>query len=356
LSDVLAERLVNHKLAGSDLRTPQEIVSWFGAVQAQDFPGARWALGVRSNAIVDADVVRAVDGGAILRTHVLRPTWHLVAAADIRWLVALTGPRILARLAPHHRQMEIDRETIAKSRAALSRALEKWPLTRREAAAVLQRARIPLNPVRLSHLLMVAEVEGLVCSGPLRDGSHTYALMDQRAPARSLMETEQALATLAVRYFGSHGPAAIADFAWWSGLSVREARLAVEMAGRALASDAVMSTMYRAAGARARRRSTTRAAWLLPNFDEYLVAYKDRAAVLGDGVDPRNALTHTVIIDGRAAGTWRLQRDEDPQRIVVSPRRRLSPDEEQRIRRAAARYSVFTGRTVTVAAPPLHGH
>ena len=349
LSALLVERLVNQKLARSTLRDPCEVVSWFGAVQAQDFQGARWAIGLRTRAATDTTVERAFNDGAILRTHVLRPTWHFVVAADIRWLIALTGPRIIARMAWRHRQLELDPQTVRRSRTVLTRALGDGPLTRRDLAGVLQRTRILVTPERLSHLLALAELEGLVCSGPLRDRQFTYALIDHRVPGVPPVAQEEARARLAERYFRSHGPATLADFAWWSGLSMREARSAVEMAGTALSRDALVTGTYRFARSRRRARTVGHSAFLLPSFDEFLVAYKDRSAILGDrSIAPRDVLAQTVIVDGRAAGLWRARRENGSVTIAIDPRRRLPRDVLDRIRDAAARYGAFIGQPVTV--------
>jgi hypothetical protein len=350
-SELISRRLDNQRLARPVPADPRAVVSWFGAMQAQDFPGAKWAVGLRAKTLTDAAVQRAYDEGDILRTHVLRPTWHFVAREDIRWLIGLSGPRLLAGMAWRHRQLELDARTVARSRAALARALEGGDLTRGAIADVLRRARIHVTPERLSHLLLIAELEGLVCSGPVRDRRLTHALMDRRAPAVPAMDRDQALARLAGRYFRSHGPATIADFAWWSGLALRDARSAIEMAGGALAGDAVMAGAGRAVTPAGRLRS--RGAWLLPNFDEYLVAYKDRRAIVGEGVDPRDTLAHTVLLDGCAIGNWRARRNGAALRIVVAPRRRLTRDDVTRIGRTGRRYAAFLGQPITIEAP--HG-
>ena len=346
-SGVLAQRLVNQGLAGSRLRDPQEVASWFGAIQAQDFQGAKWAIGLRTKGLTDAAVERAFDEGSLLRTHVLRPTWHFVTAADIRWLLALTGPRIMARMSPYHRQLELDHETLRRARVLLTRALCDGFLTRRQIGAELERSGMKLTPERLLHVLMLAEVEGVVCSGPRHDRQFTYALMDGRAPRTAPVGRDEALARLAARYFQSHGPATVADFAWWSGLSLREARAAVDMAGLTMASDALVS-----ANGRARRRrseATTPPAWLLPAFDEYLVAYKDRQAIHGrHAPDSGDSLSPTVIVDGLAVATWRVRRQDAGVSITVVPRGRLSRDHLARIRSAASRYGEFIGRPVSV--------
>lgn len=347
---IVRERLASQRLTGSVLREPREVVAWFGAVQAQDFPGARWAVALRTKGLTDAAVARAYDAGEILRTHVLRPTWHFVTSADIRWLIALTGPRLISRLAYRHRQLELDPPTVARSRAALIRALDADDLTRREIASVLTRARIRVTPERLGHLLALAELEGVVCSGPLRDRQITYALVERRAPRVPAIDEDEALARLAERYFTSHGPATAADFGWWSGLSVRDARRAIEAAGAALSRDARAGALHRSAARPAQARPAGSSAWLLPNYDEYLVAYKDRTAVLGNtGVDPRDALANTLIVGGVAAGAWRAARRNGSIAIALAPWRRLTRDDLDRVGVAARRYSAFIGQPVEIA-------
>ncbi len=352
-NDLVRHRLINHRLAGSTLRDPRDVVAWFGAVQAQDFPGAKWALGLRAKGSTETVVDEAFNAGAIVRTHVLRPTWHLVAAADIRWLLALTGPRILARMAPRHRQLELDDAAVAKSGRALERSLSDAERSRHELAAALERVGIRITPERLSHLLAIAELQGRICSGPLRGGRITYALMDRRVPAAAPLPREEALALLAERYFRSHGPAALADFCWWSGLTAGDAKAAVAAAGSTLSQGSPAAGAYRHSGGPRRARLLQPAAWLLPNFDEYLVAYRDRSAVLGRvPIDPRDALGSTVILDGRAVGTWRALRGKDSAIVSIAPWRRLSGDERDRIAPAAARYGAFLGRPITVEQRP----
>ena len=331
--DVLVRRLVNQELARPRLREAEALVSRFGAIQAQDFQGAKWAIGVRTDGLTDEAVERAFNDGRLLRTHVLRPTWHFVAAADIRWLVALTGPRVFARMAYRRRQLGLDDQEISRSRRAIVRALRDGPLTRRQIATALERAHLLITPERLTHLVMAAELEGLVCSGPLLERRFTYALMDTRAPEQAPLSRDEALGRLAERYFASHGPATAADFAWWSGLSLRDARAASEIAGTRRNPETP--------------RAPKRAAWLLPNFDEYLVAYRDRSAIHGGhAAGPPDALANTVIVGGSAVGTWRPRRGKDTVAVEVRMRRSLSRDDWNRVADAAGRYGRFIGRPV----------
>jgi hypothetical protein len=280
-------------------------------------------------------------------------------------MVGLTGPRVIARMGPRHRQLELDSATLTRSRATLTRVLGEGALTRPELGKALEQARIRLTPERLTHLLAVAECEGLVCSGALRGRQLTYALLDHRVPPAPAVARDEALARLAARYFNSHGPATVADFAWWSWLPLADARAAIAMAGAAISRDAVVANVYRGRP-RARSGKPGPTAWLLPNFDEFLVAYKDRAAILGEGpVDPRDVLAHTVLIDGRAVGTWKARSQVLPARadagslpalsIGIAPRVRLARTDKERIEQAAGRYGRFIGReavAVVVGARP----
>jgi hypothetical protein len=354
MTDIIRERLVNQQLASPRFRRPEAIVAWFGGIQAQDFSAAKWAIGLRAAALTDAAVQRAFDDGRILRTHVLRPTWHFVTASDIRWLIALSGPRLQASLVHRQRWLGLDAPTLVRSRRLLARALGSGPLTRRELGAVLERGRIRTTPERLSHLMADAELEGIICSGPVRDRQFTYALMDDRAPRVPTIRQDEALARLAERYFRSHGPATLPDFAWWSGLPLREAKRAVEIAGTAVSREAVL-----AAPAAPRRPSRSAGngvvSWLLPNFDEYLVAYKDRSAVFGHhSADPPSTLGFTVIVDGLAIGAWSIRRRSASVSIGVVPWTRLTRRHLNGIRAAAERYSAFLGSPVAIA--PGRGH
>lgn len=338
---------MNQRLLGSRLRSPAEVVAWLGAVQAQDYAGAKWAIGLRGAGIADADVERAFDRAEILRTHVLRPTWHFVAPADIRWMLALTGPRVRAACASRFRELGLDGRTLARGATALERALQGGRhLTRAEVAAVLQRARVGTDGQRLVYLLLFAELDGLVCSGPRRGKQHTYALLDDRAPSRAPLDPEEALARLTLRYFASHGPAALRDYAWWSGLTVRDAKNGIALVGSALERIERGDTTYWFVPFSSRGRSERPFALLLPNWDEYVIAYADRRALLHDytasPTDTRQAVfSHTLIVDGRIAGTWRRSLNGTSPRIDVLPARRISRDTIRAIRRAAHRYGEF---------------
>ena len=213
MNDLIRRRLANQRLLRSSFRTPAEVVSWLGAMQSQDYPGAKWAIGLRA-AVTDEDVERAVDEGAIVRTHILRQTWHFVARDDIRWMLALSGPRVNAISAHYYRKMELDERTFTRSRTVFERALRDGrSLTRPELGAALRREGITASGTRLAFLTMRAELDAVICNGPRRGKQFTYALLEERVPHAPSIDRETALATLARRYFTSHGPATLEDFA-----------------------------------------------------------------------------------------------------------------------------------------------
>ena len=327
-----------------------------GAVQAQDYAGAKWALAQRTrNAVTDAAVERAVDAGAIVRTHVLRPTWHFVAACDLRWMLALTGPRISRALASYNRVLEITPAVIRRSHAAIAKALEGGRhLTRAEVAAVLDRARVgTLTGHRFGRLVVQAELDAIVCSGARRGRHSTYALLDERVPAARGIERDAALAELARRYFPTRGPASAHDFAWWSGLTVGDARRAVAILGRELERmDIGGRPFWMSAGAKTPPRQPC--AHLLPNYDEYFIGLVDRTAIGGrlgsvERVTGGNALiNHIATVNGQIVGGWK--------RTAAGPRvtlrfdllTRLSRAERALLDRAIERYRAFAGGPVEV--------
>ena len=309
MHDLIRRRLANQRLSRSEFDTPGDVVAWLGAMQSQDYSGAKWAIGLRAS-VTDADVDKACDEGSIIRTHILRQTWHFVARDDIRWLLALSGPRVNAVNAHYYRKMELDERTFTRSRDVIERALrDEQHLTRPELKAALARARIVADGPRLAFLIMRAELDAVVCSGPRRGNQLTYALLEERVPRAKRMDRDGALAELARRYFTSHGPATLKDYVWWSGLTVRDAKAGIELAASALTREDVDGLTYWSVDGPAPRALRSPTAHLLPNYDEYLIAHKDRHLVVspgsGDGVTRiKDPFVHHVIVDGKLAGSW----------------------------------------------------
>src|SRR5215471_4517627 len=194
--DIAHRRLHNQHLTHRTLETPQALVEWLGAVQAQDFAAAKWALGLRLRGVTDDSIEQAFTDGALLRTHVMRPTWHFVSPADIGWLLALTAPRVQQALAYSNRKLELDEVVLRHTNAVLANALQGGKqLTRDELTTVLQQAGVATaGELRVTHMLMRAELDGVICSGARRGKQFTYALLAERAPQARSLDRDKALA------------------------------------------------------------------------------------------------------------------------------------------------------------------
>ena len=354
--DIARRRLFAQHLVTPALATPADVVRTLGAVQAQDYSGAKWALGMRMRAVTDAAIDRAFDEGSILRTHVLRPTWHFVTPADIRWLLALTGPRVKQAMMHYDRRLELDEPLYRRSRNVVVRALRDGNhLTRTELRQEIERARIEIpGTQRLAHVIVRHELDAVICSGPRRGKQFTYALLDERVPAAPSLTRDEALLELTRRYFTTRGPATANDFSWWSGLTVAHAKRGIEMAGNALEREVIESRTYWSVSGEERRRTRSPLAHLLPNYDEYFIGLKDRTAIAEragsrDLVKGGTVLTpHVAIIDGQIVGAWK--RTIEKSEVVIGLRlvANVSAAERKALQAAARRYSVFLGLPVTL--------
>jgi hypothetical protein len=346
---ITSARLRNQRLSGGRLTRPEDVVSWLGAVQAQEYPETKWGLALRMRRSSDAAIERAFTAGAILRTHVLRPTWHFVTPEDIRWMLALTGPRVSARMAPYNRHLELDAAVFRRSRNAIARALRDGAqLTRQELRGVLQRAGVNADGVqRLAHIVMQAELDGVICSGGRRGKQHTYALIDARVRTSRALARDEALAELTRRYFTSHGPAQLQDFVWWSGLTTGDARAGLALAGRELATDVVDGKTYWSAASEPPpdQSATT---YLLPLYDEYLIAYKDRGAALDRSrwvnVAWPDPFAAPVVVNGQVVAGWRRSVEAKKVVVTITPLGALRARQRQGIADAAHAYARFVGR------------
>jgi hypothetical protein len=350
--EIAEQRLFNQGITCPRGDKPADIVAWLGAVQAQEYPFAKWALGLRLPGVTpDAHIERAIDEGKILRTHVMRPTWHFVTPVDIRWMLKLTAPRVHRVMAHYTRRAELTAPILTKGTKGFERALRDGQcLTRAELGARLARLGIKAKGVRLALLTMHAELEGVICSGPRRKGQLTYALLDERAPQQRRLSRDEALAELTGRYFKSHGPATIRDFVWWSGLTTSDAKEGLEM-NKAL-HEVINGRTYWTIGA-APRVGRDSSVLLLPIYDEYLVAYRDRDAVPHSVTKIASAsrglvtFQHALVIAGQVAGTWRTARTNEGIAVDVIPLRRLTRTERHAVIEVAKRYEGFAGVPVS---------
>ncbi|HEY5924625.1 MAG TPA: winged helix DNA-binding domain-containing protein [Kofleriaceae bacterium] len=344
--NIRAERLHNQQLAKPAL-APVDVVAAFGAMQAQEYAFAKWAIGLRSPGTTDADIEKLVSDGKILRTHPMRMTHHFVAPADIRWLIALLGPVMIKRAAKRSADLGLDDKTVGKSHEVLAKALAGGKhLGRAEIGALFTRAKLAPEGQRLPHLLGHAELAGLICSGERRGKQITFAWLDDRVPKVKPLTREASLAELARRYFTTRGPATLQDFMWWCGLPAADARAAIALAGDAIAEDTRGDTKYwRGTGAPATRIGPL--AYLLPTYDEYAVAYRDRRTI---GTAPKRArnfgeetlLCPSIVIGGEIVGSWRRA---VAKRVAIElmPWRKLTPKERGLVEGAADRYATFIG-------------
>jgi DNA glycosylase AlkZ-like len=351
--DIIRLRLRNQRLTRTGCQTAADVVSWLGAVQAQDYPGAAWAIGLRASGITAGDVGRAFDDGRLLRTHVMRATWHFVAPADIRWLLALTGPRV-SRVCSHYcRKAGLDEKIFTRSRRTIERALRDGrQLTRPEIGAALRRVGIDVRGTDLAFVVMRLELDAVVCNGARRGKQFTYALMDERVPATRTLTRDEALVELTMRYVTSHGPATIRDYVWWSGLTVREARAGIDMVRSAVEKVTIDDLTYWFVPSKGTAPLRAPTVHFLPNYDEYLIAYKDRGTVR-DETSPtlplRQAFSHLLVIDGRIRGTWKRTLGTRTTGIEVRLLRPLNRAETRAAAAEAERFGAFVNAPVALS-------
>jgi hypothetical protein len=351
LSDVAKLRLENQQLAGSKLKTVKSIVGWMGAMQAQDFNMAKWAIGVRLPGSTEQAVRESFDKGEILRTHLLRPTWHFVSAEDIHWLLELTAPHIRASLRSRHKELGLTKGVIVKSNGIMERELAGGNcLSRKEMIATLKKAKMPLDdPQAYYHLLLNAELDGVICSGAMKEKESTYALLASRAPKKRTINGNEALAELARRYFASHGPATVRDFTWWSGLPATDAKKALEMVKPDLASEMIGPQMVWLAKSFSPSRGVEKdAVHLLPAFDEFIISYKDRSAAIPidlqkKAISANGVFSPVILLNGQAIGTWKrtIKKNE----TIVGAHFFKAPDKwtKRLLVKEAGRYGRFLG-------------
>ncbi|MGH7763141.1 MAG: winged helix DNA-binding domain-containing protein [Candidatus Dormibacteraceae bacterium] len=354
MASITGARLRAQRLIGEPFHSAIEVVRGMGAVQSQDYPAAKWALAQRLDRATSTAIDRLYDQGAILRTHVMRPTWHFVLPEDVRWLLDLTGPRVSAGIAGRWRQLEIDREVIGGARAALHSSLAGGrSMTRAELGVALGAAGISPDGQRLPHLALALELEGFLTSGPSRGKQLTWALLEERAPHAPRLERRDALRELASRYFRSHGPAQLQDFVWWSGLTQADARRGVELASAALASRSIEGKDFWFDPELDWRAAGKGVVHLLPNFDEYTVGYRDRSAMLHADFPFRpelfafsSILSNVVVAGGELRGAWRRILTPAGVRLEVTALASLPSAVLAGVEEAGRRFSRFLERPV----------
>jgi len=357
VSDIINYRLFNQQIAKTSFSTPQEIVRWMVAMQAQEYAMSKWAIGLRLNNVTDADVEKAFNDGQILRTHLLRPTWHFATPEDIRWLLELTAPRIRKAMAYYERELELDSKLFNKCNDIIGKALTGGHhLTRLELSDLFQNNGISLNGRQMGHVMMNAEMDCLVCSGRREGKQFTYALFDERASTAISIAKDEALLLLAERYFTSRGPATLKDFSVWSGLTITDAKKAGAMLDSKVFTKEVFDgneyllkreTLELALDASLAKK--IQKSFLMPDYDEYGMGYIDRTAIfnpikLTSEFRKKNPVfDRMIIVDGIIEGTWK--RTIKGKSVVVETClfRELNKAKSEAVKKSVNRFVKFTG-------------
>jgi hypothetical protein len=357
--DLIRHRLHSHRITHTEFTKPHEVVAWFGAMQAQDYPHSKWAVGLRCTGVTDAEVERAIADRSIVRTWAMRGTLQLVAAEDVRWLLQLVGPRLIARgAADDLRRFGLDEAEFARIDALFDKILRGQQLTRKETYAALEQHGIKTEGQRGYHILNRAGLKGKICFGAPRGKAETFVLLDEwlsgsvPSPQRGEagrgggFDREAALAELALRYFRSHGPATLQDFGWWSSLTVAEARLGLDGVKPKLIEQKVGDVTYWLADGAAPARVKSPDVHLLPGFDEYLLGYTDRSHILEkvhntSVIHSNGIFKPTVVVDGQVVGTWGRRMVKN--KLVVTPTTfaPLTAQQQRAFTKALERYVAF---------------
>lgn len=310
-TELLHIRLYNQLLTTHELKETQEIVAWMGAMQAQMLDLARWAIGTRLENKTVKDIDEALNTGKVIRTHILRPTWHFVSAEDIHWMYDLSNARLKPVYQSYAKQSGADIAFINRTIPLLEKALlDGKHLTKTEISEVLQTQSITLDTTHLNMLIHFAEMEGIVVNGRLNGNKQTYTLLGEWAPRKHTLSKEEALERLARRFFTSHAPATINDFAWWSGLSLTECKQAIELIKGDFVSETINSRTFWMKKDLKVPPTSEHSALLLPPFDEFVVSYKDRSELIADHhyskVMTKNGIfSPTLMLNGEIIGSWK---------------------------------------------------
>lgn len=309
--ELLNIRLYNQLLLSHDLTEPQEVVSWMGAMQAQALDMAKWGIGARLKGGAVKDIEEALNTGKVIRTHILRPTWHYVAAEDHRWMFDLSNPQIKPIYIGYCKTVEADESEILRGIPLVEKALSDGKhLTKEDIGDFLRGRNMTTDATLLNLIITRAEMEGILCNGKVLGNKQTYTLLDEWVPRQPELCREEALERLARRYFTSHGPATIPDFAWWSGLSITDCRKAVGMIRYDFVCENLNGREFWMRNDIRTSPSDMVSALLLPPFDEFVVSYKDRSEIVhethhGKVMTKNGIFSPTVMLNGEIVGSWK---------------------------------------------------
>lgn len=345
VAKIIQKRLNNQWLASSPAQTSAEVVSRLLAVQAQDYLGSLWGIGQRLPMSTQTTVEASIANGSIIRTWPMRGTLHFVSQEDARWLISFLAPRVLSKTKSIYRNAGLDEHVFKKSIRVVMKALEKHPaLTRDELYKHLEQAKISTSESRGLHITGYLAIQGLICFGPRQGKQHTFVSMERWLRPATSLPADEHLPTLALRYFRGHGPATVHDLAWWAGITLTEARQAIAAAGSSLTSHKVKDEEYFTDTSNQIPPAKGTALNLLPAFDEFTVAYKDRSLMLAADQHHRHSmevLSPVVSVNGRLIGTWTRTLSRNGLVIQLNPFSKLPQTQLTKIKELAKRYAQF---------------
>ncbi|MGF7118644.1 winged helix DNA-binding domain-containing protein [Methanobacterium oryzae] len=346
LSNIPFMRLQSQQLDCHQFKKPEEIIAWFCGVQAQDYPGSKWAISQRLKNCTDADIESTFADKKFVRTWAMRGTLHFVKASDIRWILELLAPRIIARNARRYRELELDEETLKRSNEIIKSALQDGQrFSRSELLAILNENGISTEGQRAHYMLQRASLDGLICQGGMYSNNNPIFISMDELPKTKTLTRHYALAELARRYFTSHGPATIQDFTWWSGLLSKDAKAGLEAVELSLVPETIGDKIYWYSGTKQAVQHSSPRVHLLPSFDEYLVGYKDRSAILekvhskNEGIE--NIMYPTIAIDGQIVGTWKRKFNKNEVIVELKPSIALNAAESNILDEAVHHFGEF---------------
>lgn len=350
--EIARARLANQHIIQPRSDSCAGIVAYMGAIQAQDYPGALWSIGLRSRSLVRTNIERAIENREIIRTWPMRGTIHFLAADDARWITQLAAPRVLRSAAGREKNLGLDESSMKTARQVIEKTLRDGPVVRGNILSALDRAGESTAQQRGYHILWRLAMEGVICFGPHQGKQPTFVLLDEWLPKTRDIRGDEALGELATRYYTSHGPATLKDFAGWASLPITQAKRSIEVAGTAIAKTTIDTTDYW----HSPKPSATLkgSAFLLPGFDEFILGYKDRSPALiaehAHKIVPGNngMFKPTVVIDGQVVGTWKKVERKGMMTITLDTFEPSATTHHAKLEQAVNRYSDFLGLVATL--------
>ncbi len=355
-------RSFNQQITGSKFKTAKEIANWLGAIQAQDYNMAKWALGIRLRNSTEIVINNDIDSGSIIRTHLLRPTWHIVSSDDIYWIQELTAPHIKSSLKYRDKQLGLTDTIFRKCYKIFEKTLrDRNHKTREEIMQELINAKIAVDNNRASHIFLRAEIDGIICSGKQKGSKPTYAILAEWVPIKKRTYGDEALKELALRYFTSRGPATVQDFSWWSGLSLSNSKLALELNKPYLISDTIENKTFWFDDSSNLTNPINKKIYLLPAYDEFLISYRDRTASLLS-IDNKKTISDngifypTILIGGQIIGTWKRNIKDKHIILTINLFKTGIPDFSKILSKSASIYSEFYNKESEIIIHTSHNN